>query len=81
MCEHRVGKAEHIDRVGALNRGIAWQLVIVGEATEKIGRYCVASRREASVAYTDSWTEGTTLDLWTRWVAWLDTYVKNPPKK
>jgi dipeptidyl aminopeptidase/acylaminoacyl peptidase len=23
----------------------------------------------------------TTLDLWARWVAWLDTYVKNPKKK
>jgi dipeptidyl aminopeptidase/acylaminoacyl peptidase len=23
----------------------------------------------------------TTLDLWARWVAWLDTYVKNPAKK
>ncbi|HEV3204954.1 MAG TPA: prolyl oligopeptidase family serine peptidase, partial [Gemmataceae bacterium] len=23
----------------------------------------------------------TTLDLWARWTAWLDTYVKNPPKK
>jgi dipeptidyl aminopeptidase/acylaminoacyl peptidase len=23
----------------------------------------------------------TTLDLWARWVAWLDTYVKNPPKE
>jgi dipeptidyl aminopeptidase/acylaminoacyl peptidase len=23
----------------------------------------------------------TTLDLWARWVAWLDTYVKNPQKK
>jgi dipeptidyl aminopeptidase/acylaminoacyl peptidase len=23
----------------------------------------------------------TTLDLWARWVAWLDTYVKNPAKE
>jgi dipeptidyl aminopeptidase/acylaminoacyl peptidase len=24
-------------------------------------------------------TEETTLDLWARWVAWLDKWVKNPP--
>jgi dipeptidyl aminopeptidase/acylaminoacyl peptidase len=23
----------------------------------------------------------TTLDLWARWTAWLDTYVKNPKKE
>ena len=23
----------------------------------------------------------TTLDMWARWVAWLDMYVKNPKKK
>jgi hypothetical protein len=23
----------------------------------------------------------TTLDLWARWVTWLDVYVKNPKKK
>ncbi len=26
-------------------------------------------------------TKETTLDLWGRWSAWLDKYVKNPPKK
>ena len=24
-------------------------------------------------------TEETTLDLWARWTAWLDKWVKNPP--
>ena len=23
----------------------------------------------------------TNLDMWARWIAWLDTYVKNPKKK
>jgi dipeptidyl aminopeptidase/acylaminoacyl peptidase len=26
-------------------------------------------------------TKETTLDLWARWAAWLDKYVKNPQKK
>jgi hypothetical protein len=45
--------------------------------------WCVAAQRPTPARFLDHGlvAKETLLDLWERWTAWLDKYVKNPEKR